>query len=403
MSDPGETGGPGRTIRVAAALILHDGRMLLVRKRGTSRFMQAGGKLEPGETASAALVRELHEELGLVVEASALEPLGRFSADAANEPGHVVESEVFRLDLAAVLPPGTDPLAAVQPAAELEEVLWFDPLGHDPARPARGDLAPLTEAFVVPTAARLLRQERRERATSFGQAAGDYDRGRPEYPAEAVAWLLPGGAERVLDVGAGTGKLTAVLTRLAPEVIAVDPDPGMLEVLARNQPFVRIERGTGERLPVADDFADAVTFGQSWHWVDPVAGCAEVARVLRPGGRLGLIWNVRDESLPWAADLGRAMRARSAGEQIVADGGPQLVEPFGPLESWTWSWTRRLSLDDLVAMVASRSYVIAAPPAEREAILADVRAVGAAAATDGTVDVPYVTHAYRATVSSRPR
>jgi ubiquinone/menaquinone biosynthesis C-methylase UbiE len=100
---------------------------------------------------------------------------------------------------------------------------------------------------------------------------------------------------RVADVGAGTGKLTRVVAGLGAEVVAIDPDAAMLAELAARVPDVPTFVGTGERIPLTDASADAVVFGQAWHWVDPDAASAEVGRVLRPGGVLGLIWNVRDE------------------------------------------------------------------------------------------------------------
>lgn len=130
---------PTPTLQLAAALILDErGRMLVVRKRGATLFQQAGGKLDPGETAVDALIRELNEEIGLRVDPHALIPLGRFRAPAANEAGVTVEAEVFRLDLVA---------PRIEAAAEIEEVRWIDP-----ARAATVPLAPLTRDRLVPLA-----------------------------------------------------------------------------------------------------------------------------------------------------------------------------------------------------------------------------------------------------------
>ncbi len=141
----------------------------------------------------------------------------------------------------------------------------------------------------------------REQATSFGAAAAAYERGRPPYPAEAIDWLLPPGAARVLDVGAGTGKLTRQLAQRGLDVLAVEPLAGMRDQLARAVPGVPVYPGTAEDIPLPDGSVDAVLAAQAWHWVDPVRAVPEVARVLVPGGQLGLAWNVRDERVDWVA------------------------------------------------------------------------------------------------------
>lgn len=159
---------------------------------------------------------------------------------------------------------------------------------------------------------------RDEMARSFGAQAGAYERGRPTYPVEAVAWLLDGvgDAARVADVGAGTGKLTAVVSHLMAErggeIIAVDPDAAMLDTLRATLPGTETLVGTAEHVNLPDESVDAVVLGQAWHWVDPVAASAELGRILKPGGTLGLIWNSRDESVQWVARLGGIMQGSNA-------------------------------------------------------------------------------------------
>ena len=148
---------------------------------------------------------------------------------------------------------------------------------------------------------------RREQATSFGAAAGAYERGRPPYPAEAIDWLLPPGAARVLDVGAGTGKLTRELAARGLDVVAVEPLPGMREQLARAVPGVPVHPGTAEDIPLPDGSVDAVLAAQAWHWVDQARAVPEVARVLVPGGQLGLVWNMRDDRADWVAQLSQIL------------------------------------------------------------------------------------------------
>lgn len=242
------------------------------------------------------------------------------------------------------------------------------------------------------------RNEMTEMATSFGAATGAYEAGRPSYPTDAVAWLLEPGVVDVVDVGAGTGKLTRALVGHGRRVTAVDPDPAMLEVLAAALPEVVTCVGTGESLPLDDASADLVTLGQAWHWVDPVAGSAEIGRVLRPGGTLGLAWNTRDESVPWVAAMSAIMH-HSAAEQMIRTDAVTVAPPFGPLEERTWTWTRPVTRAVLVDLVASRSYVITADDSTRARIDAELGELfdGLPELADGgTIDLPYTTHIFRA-------
>ena len=231
--------------------------------------------------------------------------------------------------------------------------------------------------------------------TSFGTAAGDYVKGRPGYPPDAVAWLLAGVTGAVADVGAGTGKLTAEIAAQGFDVMAIDPDAGMLEALAEALPAVPRAVGTGESLPLADGSVGALTFGQSWHWVDATAASAEAARVIAPGGVLGLIWNVRDESVEWVAALGRAMTASKA-ESMISSDEVAVDAPFGAPEERQWRWERPMTLDEVRAMVRSRSYYIIGDEDFRARVDRDVDAVLAGLGADA-IGMPYVTYAFRAT------
>ncbi len=236
--------------------------------------------------------------------------------------------------------------------------------------------------------------------TDFGAVAREYHRGRPGYPARSASWLC-GSAEMIADVGAGTGKLTQSLVAAGRRVVAIDPDKRMLASLSARLPAVETRPGAGECLPLEDSSVDLLTYGQSWHWVDPVRACAEAARVLRPEGVLGLIWNIRDESVDWVAELTEIITPSTA-EVYVAN---LLAEPTGPLSEdfdiplhHREDWVRTLTVDELVDLVASRSHTIAAAATEREIMLARVRALGESVRdADGRVELPYVTHAFRAT------
>lgn len=136
----------------------------------------------------------------------------------------------------------------------------------------------------------------------------------------------------MLDIGAGTGKFTRSLVARNLDVIAVEPDDIMREILLTSLPTVRALAGTAERLPLPDNSVDAVTLAQAWHWVDQPAATAEIARVLRPGGTLGLVWNIQDETVPWVKKRGDVM-GRSDAERFIK--GPLKIQaPFQPFTSF---------------------------------------------------------------------
>lgn len=229
----------------------------------------------------------------------------------------------------------------------------------------------------------------------FGEAADAYERGRPEYPAAVVDWLLVDRPGTVVDLGAGTGKLTRALVDRVPRVVAVEPDPGMRGAMSARLPGTSVIEGTGEDIPLRDGYADAVVAGQAWHWVDPVRALPEVARVLRPGGLLGLVWNDRDEDDPWIQRLSALLlefgTSPDADYEVV--GGP----PFGAFEKTEHRWTQHATVDRVVDMVVSRSYVIALPQEGRDALVArlvELAHDGLDPAT-GLVPVRYVTRGYR--------
>ncbi|WCD92639.1 class I SAM-dependent methyltransferase [Microbacterium sp. nov. GSS16] len=239
------------------------------------------------------------------------------------------------------------------------------------------------------------------RATSFGAEADSYEAARPDYPFEAVAWMLecmPEGSRRLADVGAGTGKLTRVVVEARDaEVVAIDPDATMLAKLREQVPGVPTFLGTAEALPLPDASVDAVVLGQAWHWVDPVTASAEIGRVVRPGGTLGLIWNARDGRVDWVRRLTAIMRA-SAAEEMLDAGGPTVAPPFGSLEGERWEWRRPMTRAQLHRMAASRSHLITASESELASIRRGMDDLFDELGLDeeSSIDVPYVTWAFRA-------
>jgi SAM-dependent methyltransferase len=243
------------------------------------------------------------------------------------------------------------------------------------------------------------------RARSFGPIATTYDRVRPGYPPDAVAWVLadherPGNAaKRVLDLGAGTGALTRAVVSLGLDVVAVEPDPAMRAVLETRVPRADVRPGSAESLPLEDGSVDAVLGGQMWHWVHLEEAVPEVARVLRPGGTLGLLWNFRDERVPWMADLGAIL----GGEDV--HGGPAQVvlpqgAPFTARAARDFTWNHELARSDVVELVSTRSLVQVMPDQERADLLAAVAQLvdtNAALANLARVEIPYVTSCWRAT------
>jgi SAM-dependent methyltransferase len=231
------------------------------------------------------------------------------------------------------------------------------------------------------------------RAASFGAVADAYERSRPGYPDEAVRWLAGEPPRDVLDLGAGTGKLTRALVAAGHRVVAVDPAPEMLAHLQELLPNAPAHVGGAEAIPLADGSVDVVTVAQAFHWFDHARAGPEIGRVLRPGGVLGLIWNARDESEPWVARLSGLIGSERLGEWELEDALAQ--GPFGPPEEAVFSLVQPLDRNGLLELVRSRSHCAVRSPEEREETLAAVGALyDEFAGTDG-IELPYRTYAYR--------
>jgi SAM-dependent methyltransferase len=242
-------------------------------------------------------------------------------------------------------------------------------------------------------------ETRRRRADSFGPVAETFARVRPGYPAEAIAWILPKGARRVLDLGAGTGALSGELVALGYEVVAVEPDPQMRRVLEQRVPAAHVRDGRAEELPIDTGAVDAVLGAQMWHWVEPERAVAEVARVLPPGGTLGLLWNLRDERVPWMAALGALVQGKDVSGAI--EGRPMLPKgsPFEGGAVRHFPWTQELAPSDVVDLMATRSQVqVLAEPDQRAVLdrIAELVRTHPDLAGRSVVEVPYVTSCFRA-------
>ena len=239
-----------------------------------------------------------------------------------------------------------------------------------------------------------------DRALSFGGVAEQYERARPGYPEDAVDWLVAS-AQRVVDLAAGTGKLTRQLVARGLDVTAVEPSPGMLAQLRVAVPGVHAVEGRAEEIPLPDESADAVVVAQAFHWFDAPIALREIARVLRPGGALGLIWNDRDDDVPWVARLSSLIGA----DQDPGADPAELIDPtglFGPVEERRFRFEHRVDRETLLELVASRSWVAVQGPETRAQILAAVAALYDEVAADDRLVLPYVTYAYRARRQGAP-
>ena len=228
------------------------------------------------------------------------------------------------------------------------------------------------------------------RALSFGAAAAEYDAARPSYPADAVQWAI-GDARRVLDLGAGTGKLTRVLLDLGADAVAVEPDDAMRALIPAES-----HAGTAEQIPLADGSADAVVVGQAFHWFDPARAIPEMLRVLRPGGRLGLLWNLYDDRVAWVRSL-CDLTGTEARLSLSTDAGtpPFDAAAFGlsAFEQQRVPHEQPMTSALLVTQLRSTSHVILLPADERTALLDRIAALAPA----GEFALPHVTDVWRAT------
>ncbi len=243
------------------------------------------------------------------------------------------------------------------------------------------------------------------RAQAFATAASVYERARPAFPAAAVDWLCEhlgiDHATRVLDLAAGTGRLTRPLFERTRRLVAVEPMPEMRDVLQETLPEIEVLDGTAEQIPLPDASVGAVVVAQAFHWFDPEPALAEIARVLEPGGRLGLVWHTPDTSDPLQrAFRGIVERNRHGAPIHVAGDAARYFEHqtlFREIATLDLPEAYELDADGLAVLARSTSHVAALPEDARERAIDEIRAL----VGPGTVQLPYVIElsAYAATTS----
>jgi SAM-dependent methyltransferase len=237
-------------------------------------------------------------------------------------------------------------------------------------------------------------------ATRGFAAADVYERGRPDYPAAAIARIASRLELRrgrtVLDLAAGTGKLTRLLVPSGANLIAVEPVREMRSQLEKQVPGVATIAGTAERIPLADDYVDAVTVGQAFHWFKPDEALREIHRVLRPGGGVALIWNARDERHPLQAALSEIIdplegdtprRKQSNWKTLLEESGL-----FERSERSLFDHVQEVDEQGLVERLLSISFIAAAPESVRVDVEARVRALAREA--EHPLRLPYMTELY---------
>lgn len=250
--------------------------------------------------------------------------------------------------------------------------------------------------------------ERDLKALSFGEVADHYGRGRPGYPHEAIRWLIGQDRANVIDLAAGTGKLTRQLAGLGHQVVAVEPSAPMIERLRETRGIVGAVRGAAEAIPLKNDWADAITAAQAFHWFDLDQALPDIHRVLRSGGLLGLLWNLRDESVGWVRELSSVIGSNDAQVSGVADSERFGFDPshgqitssglFDEIEHRVFEHEQVLDLEGLLSLVQSRSNVVTLPVERQQEVVEwveklwrdhpDLRA-------QDSFTLPYRTHAFR--------
>jgi ubiquinone/menaquinone biosynthesis C-methylase UbiE len=238
-------------------------------------------------------------------------------------------------------------------------------------------------------------QPTQDPARSYGSVAESYHRGRPGYPAEAVRWMLGEEPRIVLELGAGTGKLTAEMVALGHAVFAVEPDAAMLEVLEREVPDASAKQASAEEIPANDNSVDVVVVGQAFHWFDHERALPEIARILKPEGEIALVWNSPNLRIPWVRRLcdliGHQDQDTSSTQHLVDS------PLFGFVEEKSFKSWQDVNRETIIDLALSRSSIASLGPDRQAEKLAQVRDFydDFGRGMDG-MQVPYVVHCFRA-------
>jgi SAM-dependent methyltransferase len=254
--------------------------------------------------------------------------------------------------------------------------------------------------------------DRETRRLSFGSVAEDYDRYRPAPPPPALDWLIPdadSGTEAILDLAAGTGLVTRELTGRARRVVAVEPDERMRAVLAARCPEAEVLAGRGEDIPLPDASVDAVVISAAWHWLDPARAVPEITRVLRPGGRLGVLWTSRDDRVPWVAEFNALARESREADRPEGQPGGDPAErrrrrwvefppgsPLSPPAERLFEFSVPMSRDQLAGLLGTYSGIITLEPERRAEFSERVRSFLDRQPWD-EADVPMICRCLRST------
>ena len=245
---------------------------------------------------------------------------------------------------------------------------------------------------------------RARRASSFGAAARAYAEHRPHYPDAAVDWALEPVRSRrivrVLDLGAGTGRVTEALQRAEVDVIAVEPDAAMRAAMLERVFGVAVLAGTAEDIPLPDERVDAVVVGQAFHWFDHERAQPEIARVLKPGGVLAAMWNTDDLRVPWVVEYAERAGFRPGSPGPGSGSGAMLADhpAFESLQWASFDHSHRRTVDSLVETAATYSACLVLPDDQRAARLRSIREYlqSRPETADGEFELPLVTKVARA-------